>query len=398
MRLLIHVLFLAGFAHAGEMRSWTDLRDRSIEARMLGMEGESVILELKDGRKVPFPLAKLCAADAEFARSQENEGDAGKAATTQDPAGLQEPGLSFDAPWPDRIKYGEDPEITVVEEDAEKKRFIYESANYRYTSDVRLSKTVVKGFAVMFEATYLFCRSLPIGLDGGKRTDGKLQIRLFEKFNDYVDAGGPPSSAGVFQGRDAHVLVPLTSLGVRPVGDGYMLDRDKSSKTLPHELTHQLTAEAYFEPGGMGWFTEGIAEYIAVTPYRSGAYSVRNNHRDIIDYATGYGSKGNGGRALGTEIQLPGLKTFMLQSYQSFLEKTQLNYGAGLLITYYFLQMDGDGDAKRIKQFLKALRDGATGEEALAALLDGRTFEQLETEVTKAWKRRGVELTFGAGK
>jgi hypothetical protein len=391
MRFFIPALFLTGLVNATEMRSWTDLQNRKIEARMLKLEGDSVMLELKDGRKVPLALAKLCAADAAYARSQ-------KAAEPPAAAAAASAAPQFDAPWPDRIKFGEDPEITIVEEDAAKKRFIYESTNYRYTCDVRLSKTVIKGFAVMFEATHLFCRTLPIGLDGGSKQDGKLQITLFEKFDDYVTAGGPPKSAGVFIGGKATVMVPLTSLGVRPVGSGYMLDRDKSSKTLPHELTHQLTPHAYFESGALGWFTEGIAEYIAVTPYRSGAYSVRNNHNDIIAYATGYGAKNSGGRALGKDIQLPPLKTFMLQDYGNFLENPQVNYGGSLLIAYYFLQMDGEGDGKRIKAFLKALRDGKTGEEALAFLLDGRTFEQLAKDISKGWSRRGIDLTFGSGK
>jgi hypothetical protein len=60
--------------------------------------------------------------------------------------------------------------------------------------------------------------------------------------------------------------------------------------------------------------------------------------------------------------------------------------------------MDGDGDGKRIKSFLKALRDGKTGGDAVAVLLDGRSYEQLEKEITKAWSRRGIDLTFGAGK
>lgn len=384
MRLPIHLLLLAGLAHAAEIRSWTDLQNRTIEAKMLGIEGESVILELKDGRKLPFPLAKLCAADADYAKVQ----------SRQPAEAAGDPSAGFDAPWPDRIKFGEDPEIVVFEEDAEKKRFIYESANYRYTCDVRLSKSVVKGFAVMFEATHLFCRTLPLGLDGGDKSEGKHQILLFEKFEDYVSAGGPPESAGVFMGGKSLVMVPLTSLGVRPVGSGYMLDRDKSSKTLPHELTHQLTPIAYYRKGAMGWFSEGIAEYIAVTPYRSGAFSVRNNHRDIIDYVTAYGSNGNGGRALGKDIRLPDLKTFMLQSYSSFLENSQINYGSALLVTYYFLQMDGEGDGKRIKEFLKGLRQGKSREESLAVLLDGRTFESLQTEIVKAWSRRGIDFTF----
>ena len=385
LRYLLPAVLLSGIAHAAELRAWTDLQNRKIEARLVRLDGESVVLELKDGHKVPLALAKLCEADAAYARSQAGGGAADPAAP------------NFDAAWPEHIKFGDDPGITTVEEDADKKRFIYESTNYRYTCDVRLSKSVVKGFAVMFEATHLFCRTLPLGLDGGVKTDGKLQIFLFENFDDYCTAGGKPGTSGYFIGSKAAVIVPLTSLGVRPVGSGYMFDREKSSKTLPHELTHQLTPHPYFQVGGMGWFTEGLAEYVAVTPYRSGAFNVRNNHSDIIAYTTGNGTKNTGGRALGKDIRVPDLKGFMLQDYSKFMDNGQLNYGCSLLITYYFLQMDDAGDGKRVKSFLKALREGKTGEDALAVLLDGRTFDQLAAEITKAWKRRGIELAFGTG-
>ncbi len=400
MRLLFLLpALLFGILHAEEMRTWTDLQSRTIEARMLGRSGEAVMLQLKDGRKVTLAFDKLSASDVAYARSQTAAGQAAAAGTpagTKTQVGAEAGEPNFAAAWPDRIKFGDDPEIVTVEENAEQKRFIYESTHYRYICDVRLSKSVVKGFAVMFEATHLFCRTLPIALDGGKTHDGKFQIQLFETLADYTKAGGPSGSAGVFIGSKATVLVPLTSLGVRPVGSGYMLDRDKSSKTLPHELTHQLTPNPYYSHGSIGWFTEGIAEYVAVTPYRSGAFSVRNNHNDIIAYTTQYGSKNTGGRALGKNIRLPDLKGFMLQDYSAFREQPQLNYGSSLLITYYFLQMDGDGDAKRIKAFLKALREGKKGEDALAVLLDGRSWEQLSKEISKAWSRRGVDLTFQA--
>jgi hypothetical protein len=388
MRLFLAALLLTGITHAAEVRAWTDLQNRKVEARMVRVDGDSVILELKDGRKVPLALSKLCEADAAYARSQGGDAKPGTPAAATP---------NFDAPWPEHIKFGDDPGITTVEEDAAKKHFVYESTNYRYTSDVRLSKSVVKGFAVMFEATYLFCRSLPLGLDGGDKTDGKLQIFLFENFDDYVLAGGPPQSSGLFIGSKAAVLVPLTSLGVRPVGSGYMFDREKSSKTLPHELTHQLTPQSYFKTGGMGWFTEGLAEYVAVTPYRSGSFKVRNNHGDIVAYTTGDGAKNTGGRSLGKEIRLANLKAFMLQDYDKFVAEAQLNYGCGLLITYYFLQMDGVGDGKRVKAFLKALRDGKSGEDALEFLLDGRSFDQLAKDITKAWSHRGVDLEFRSG-
>lgn len=354
---------------------------------MLSLDADSVMLELKDGRKVPVPLARLCTADAEFAR---NAGSGTQAAAD---GGVEEP--NFTSEWPERIKFTGDPEIRVVEENAEAKKFVYESANYRYHCDVRLSVTVVKGFAVMFEATYLYCRALPLGLDAGERRDGKLIVRLFENFHDFVNAGGTPTSSGGFQSSTWEVLVPLTSLGVRPMGSGYTLDRDKSSKTLRHELTHQLTPLAYRNGPTYGWFTEGIAQYVEETPYRSGSYTVRGNIDALIAYATGYGKDGKGGKNIGRDIKLPRLRDFMLQPYEAFLANSKVNYGSALLITYYFMHMDGDGDAKRLQAMIKAIRDGKDPEEALKALLDGRTFEQLEEELAKAWNRKGVEFTFG---
>lgn len=381
----------------GEVRTWTDSLNRKTDAELVKIEGANVILKLKDGREVPFPLEKLSQPDRDFVGTQraeleKNMPEGGEEAAEEKPS---KP-LNFDSPWPERITFTEDPEISTVAEDAAEKQFIYESANYRYVCDVRLSKMVVKGFAVMFEATNLFCATLPLGLNGGSPAKGKHQILLFEKKEDYVKAGGPPSSAGVYIGGKDIVMVPLESLGVRPVGSGYMLDRDKSNSTLPHELVHQLTPRPYYREGSMGWFTEGIAEYVATTPYRAGSFNVRNNLRDIIQYVTAYGEDGRGGRAIGTDIKLPKLRTFMMQSYDRFLSNPQINYGCGQLITVYFFHMDGKGDGARIKAFLKGLREGKEGDDALAILLDGRTFDELEKDIIKGWKSKGVDFTFGS--
>lgn len=398
VRILPFLCLFLGICPAAEVRTWTDAQSRKVEASLIRIEGESAVLKLADGREIPFPLTKLSEADRKYVEDNRALTPTAKELAPSTKVATENPDVSkklnFSDPWPETIRFSEDPEISTVEEDPVKKHFIYESANYRYVCDVRLAKSVVKGFAVMFEATHLYCRTMPLAINGGVKKDGKHLILLFEKFDDYVKAGGPPSSAGVFMGGRGVVMVPLGSLGVKPVGSGYMLDRDKSSKTLPHELAHQLTPDVYYDKGSMGWFTEGIAEYVAVTPYRSGTYSVRGNQKDIFDYATGYGSKDMGGRALGTKINLPPLKDFMLQSYASFLEQPQLSYGCGLLITTYFLHMDGAGDGKRIKAFLQALHDGKDGEESLGLLLDGRTFEQLQEDLVKAWSKKGVDFTF----
>ena len=116
---------------------------------------------------------------------------------------------------------------------------------------------------------------------------------------------------------------------------------------------------------------------------------------DELVLADHRGDEQRGGRVLGTEIEMSSLKSFMLQDYASFQEQPQIGYGCGLLLTTYFLHMDGNGDGKRIKAFLKALRDGKEGEGALKVLLDGRTFEKLQEDITKAWSRKGVDFTFG---
>jgi len=371
-------------------RVWTDDQGRNTRATLLKVEDNCAILLLPNGREASFPVEKLSKVDQAFLDKFALE----LAESDTEDSGDAVADLNFDDPWPDRVTFKGDPEIETVTEDADEKKFIYESANYRYNCDVRLSKSVVKGFAVMFEATHQFVRELPLAINGGKKTEGKYQIFLFENESDYFEAGGPPGSAGVFMGGKNIVMVPLTSLGVRPVGSGYMLDRDKSSKTLPHELVHQLTPDRYYAPGSMGWFTEGIAEYVATTPYRSGSFNVKTNFKPIVEYVTAYGKKNEGGRALGTEIDLGSLKAFMLQPYESFTSDPQVNYGCGLLITNYFLHMDREENGARIKEFLKALRAGKAGQEAVDVLLDGRTYEELEKEIAKAYSRKGVDFTF----
>lgn len=388
--ILLLLTLSASYAQQAE-RVWTDDQGRNVKAKLVSVKGNEVMLLLPDGRELPYPLEKLSEVDQAYIEKFGLENQA----EPEDGNEAEEAVIdNFDDPWPDRVSFKDDPEIVTVIENAEETTFIYESANYRYNCDVRLSKSVVKGFAVLFEATHQFTRELPLAVNGGKKKDGKYQIYLFETQETYYKQGGPPGSAGVFIGGKNIVMVPLTSLGVRPVGSSYMLDRDKSNKTLPHELLHQLTPNRYYAKGARGWFTEGLAEYVGVTPYRSGSYNVKTNFKPIVEYVTAYGKDDKGGRGLGEEIKLGPLKDFMLMPYSQFTANSQINYGCGLLITNYFFHMDREEDAARIKKFLKALNAGKRGEEALEVLLDGQTWLELEEEIAKAYSRKGVDFTF----
>jgi hypothetical protein len=374
-------------------RTWTDTQGRTIEAELVSSTSADVTLRLDSNQKVvTLLLTRLSAADLEYLKT-----------TGETPAKKEDPkaggeagdGVNFDAPWPQKVQFTEDPQIQTITEDKENKRFVYESANYRFVCDVRLAQSVVKGLSVMFEATNLYCRALPLAISGGVKKEGKYQILLFETKEGYVKAGGPPSSAGVFMGGKHVVMVPLTSLGVRPMGSGYILDRDKANGTLVHEITHQLTPVEYYEDGALGWFSEGIAEYTTATPYRAGLFKVKSNFDDIVAYATQYGKDDTRGRALGDKIKAPPLEKFFKMSYREFAGlEGNFNYGFGLILTTYFLHLDGEGDGARLKKFLKALREGKTGNDALGVLLDGRSYSEMEEAISKAWKKKRVDIEF----
>lgn len=303
---------------------------------------------------------------------------------------------NFDAPWPKLIKSPDDITVDLVEENEEEKRFVYHSDHYEFICDVALKPHLVKRFAVLFEGTREFCRQLPITTKkahvAGK--SHRNRILLFESKATYHQNGGPPGSAGVFMGGRDIVMVPLSSLGVKKLGSSYTIDYDADNKTLTHELTHQITDRYYYQHGARGWFSEGLAEYVAVTPYRSGKFMLTKSVNAAEDYVTEFGRDGNGGRALGDEINAPGLKEFMLQDYGSFTARGNFNYGLGLLITTYFFEIEGKGDRVAITAFLRALREGKKGEEALEALLQGRSYYQLAEDITKGWRSKGVDINF----
>ena len=375
-----------------DARIFTNKQGQEVDASVEKVDGEKVTLVLKkNGKSYDITLDSLSEADREYLVEWKKGEKGGK-----QEAVVKE---NFDAPWPDRISIDLDIEIKVIEEDVAKKSFVYHSPNYEFVSDVRLTKNVIKKFAVLFEATREYCRLLPIATMKAHVPGEQFRhkILLFETRAAYVENGGPPESGGVFIPRLAKgrgvVMVPFDSLGLKKLGSSYSYDYKGKNKVLPHEITHQLTDSEYFQVGARGWFSEGLSDYVAVTPYRSGKFFVRTNLSEIKDYVTAYGEDGRGGRALGKEINAPNLKDYMLQPYSSFTgENGGFNYGFALLLTYYYFQMEED--TSNIKAFLKALKNGKKGEEALDVLLNGRSWDEMEAQISKAWKSRGVRIHF----
>jgi hypothetical protein len=303
--------------------------------------------------------------------------------------------VGFDGEWPSSAFVPEELNISIVKEDDVAKVYKYRSTHFEFTSDVQLKPRLVSACAKVFEATHEFLRLLP--LNHRTTADGTrlFPVTLFEEYDDYVKAGGLPGSAGVckYSSRDdSLVLVPLESFGVKKVGKDYTVDsKDKDYSVLAHEITHMIMEYAVKQAS---WYIEGSAEYVANTGYTGGRFKIAVNKSYIVEAVTAYGKDGNGGQGLGTNLKMPRLERFMTQSYREFLSNSRFNYGMACLLTYYWYHQDGNGDAARIKEYLKALQAGIPEEDARQKLLDGRTWEQLETEFAKGMRRMGVRIDY----
>ena len=274
------------------------------------------------------------------------EGDAGVDMLTrgQPP---EETYANFGAAWPRAARPPFNPRHNVVSEDHTKKVYIYESPGYRFYSDVQIDRRSSMHFATLFETTREFMKSLPLGMLKTGGENKKSNVLMFGEDETYYDAGGPRWSAGCYFPMKRLVLVPMSSLDLKdkePVRG----DPKKDHQVLIHELVHQLTPSAYYGYGSVGWFTEGLAEYVGTTPYHPGYFWVDTKGDTVLEYVRAYGQKNTTGRALGSEIKLRPLKEFMLMSYDNFAgSEGNLNYGASLLLVYYFFHMEGGGGAER---------------------------------------------------
>ena len=396
---------------SAEMREWTaGASGATFEAKASKIAKGMVTLEDADGNALQVPIAQLSEADRTYLKAWYRNGGkavgkngAGRKGTSKKPSpdAKKEPKKkdNFNDPWPVYPGVEGEVPIAIAMEDAENKKYVYHSPHYEFTADVRLGKSLVSRLARMFEATFITMQKLPLNFEKAtKFKEGvRFPILLFETKADYIKNGGPPTSAGVFMGGSNTVMVPLTSLGVRTLGSKYIIDRDASNRTLVHELVHQLTDRAYYATGARGWFTEGLAEYVANSPYSSaGRIKIRGNSDEITDYATAGSKKYGYGRWIGTDLKVPDLREYMLMPYGQFTgESAAFNYGFGSLIVMWLFNEDAAEDRTHLTAFMKAMKAGKKGDELLKVIRNGRSWEEFCEALAKGLRREGVKVEFG---
>ncbi len=420
-----------------EVRTWTLAESgKTVQAEYVDTDEDAVILLIK-GKEKRIKLSKLSEEDQEYVKGLAE-------------GGRHSVNKNFTDRWPGSTIMEDKLRAKMVRENEDTGEFIYETTHFRFISPAQLSLQTVSEMGRVFEGTYTACRSIPLNFpcrrfnankeieEGESGEDAeeqeKMMARLFLTRADYEKAVGPghSGSAGVFKGTE--ILVPFESLGIVKKGRSYAKAPGKKldTDTLIHELTHQMSllGVTYDVPI---WFAEGMAEYVRLATYKNGRFSFKGVKKNIIPYIVG--GPGTTGRQLGRKIDAPRLEQVLNQSIREFQsaqgEQIQFNYGFSTLVAYYFIHLDGKGDAARLKRWMRDLQEtskatanlsvripaDASPEEIAAAreklnrqamtmkedyhydkLLDGRSWEDIEEEFSKKIKKAlGIEVSFGSG-
>lgn len=317
------------------------------------------------------------------------EAEAEGASSAPEPLTL--PGPADD--WPTSVAVEDDFEVEVVKEDADEGEFVYRTPHFEFRADARLRIALVRDFSRIFEATFTAVNALPLGLDCQPPAEGYFLTELYVDEADYFAAGGPPGSAGVFtwRGDSGKIMIPLENLGVKVVGKGFSVDYSADNATLIHEITHQVMIEWLRRLPT--WFTEGMADYMAAAPYRKGRFTFTGPERAMRDFLKarrGVWDKGYRMKSLAELFQTSGAAWLSAGGGDGIR-----NYASADMTVMFFMHKDGDGKAAGVRNYLAAVRAGVPEPEAADTyLVRGRSLEEIQDEMARAWRSQGLKLEF----
>lgn len=315
------------------------------------MQGDSVLLKLASGQTVPFPLARLSSEDQAYAKAQaSNSSTAPEIAPKPDTARIPLEKRT----WPQNVIVpARAVEIAAISESVADRKYVYQSEAFEFSSQAKLAGSLMKEVARTFEATKFLIESLPWGVQC-KPPEGRPRFiaALYETRNDYIAAGGPEMSGGVYSSGDKIFKIPFPSLGMEKRGQTYFKDDNYSNGTLIHEITHQLMDDYLgFLPK---WVIEGTAEYTEMLPYKSGTFRADGHKSGIKQDIEEWQQRG-------FLLDLGSLENMMTMNRDQWdaecetSEKMAAMYHRSQLLVYYFSHLDGDKKGTRFIKFMEAV-------------------------------------------
>ena len=351
---ILHILTLAlgcvsiALGEIVAPRAWTSSDGKAITAVFLGLEGESVKLKMADGKVVLVPLSRLSEADQAFAKVQ---------------ASIV---LAVPRVWPKEVEVKSNAvEVKLMTEDAAARKFVYRSEGFEYSSQGKLLPSLMKEVARTFEATRELMGKLPWGVVCRPPEGMELyQAALYETREDYIQAGGPTNSGGVYMSGEKIFKIPFESLGIKRLGKSYTKDEKYNSDTLVHEITHQMMHD--YLPFIPKWAIEGSAEYTEMLPFHAGSFGVARSKDGLKGYVDVW-------RSHGRTPMVPSISgIFRLKREEWDAQANSIRrqhdlYQQSALLVYYFNHLDGDKLGTRWIKFMDAAKEEAAKRKAFEA-------------------------------
>lgn len=357
-------------------RIWTSTAGTRIQARLIDCDGKVVRVQTSK-QQIELMVNKLIPDDQIFLKSWMQSKPTPP--PHDEPAPLK--------PWPATVEVTRTPEIAVVSEDEKAKKYVYQSPHYEFTAPIRLSKATVQELAVLFEATYALLDALPVGLNLRVGETTRLKVLLVEDIDEIIKLGG--SGSNEFTYLDDTVVVTLGNLGAEKKNGRWNFT---AHKTTLWDVRTRI-AEQLYSPIGAElpvWFDMGFGDYVAEMRYNDGRFLVSSQRGAVRDFVKRENPA--------PTCPMPDLKSCMemsLDQWTALLEADKLgnHTTAMILLVYYFLHLDGQGDSAFAANYVKAMAAGMPAKQAQEQfLLRGRSYADLAAELEAKFRDAGIRI------
>lgn len=259
--------------------------------------------------------------------------------------------------WPKHLRPARDFRVDELQAG---RNFIYNTPHFSLRSDVRLAPDLVREYSIVFESTHYALESLPLGLQPEVPSSGHYKVRLFRRHEDFQNSGGHLETEAMYVQKTREILVPLASLGVNIIGEQVPLTDRFDPSPLKHEVTHQLMHNwLSLLPV---WFAEGIAEYISAVPFSDGEFDFTRMEQGIkahLSLKYGIHPAPTSGSYSVDVIPPEKLMSLSHADWSRALDggaNAVLNYRSSLLLLYFFIHLDGEGNAANVVDYLRTAR------------------------------------------
>ena len=134
-----------------------------------------------------------------------------------------------------------------------------------------------------------------------------------------------------------------------------------------------------------------MGKYVAVMKYRDGRYFVSNQRTSVWDWVR----ERSGQR----RFSMDDLK-FMMEMpngrWNQLIAEGRLDntYPSVVMLVYYFFHLDGDGNGKHIREYVRAIasKEMKEPEAAKTHLLRGRSYEEVEQDIKDKFSSEGIRV------